>query len=565
MFKGATAVESTPSSPFTGVTADAPEAAKPEIGLVQGGVGGLEHGLHRASRGLLKTAEFMAGQPISNQVKKLHQWAVSKGMPSMAPTDEMMAKEEQFVKDAPWTANVGQVVGETIPEAATAFLGAPAAEKVASTVLPQFAQKLAPAIADVGLNAATSATFAPENKGEAAAWAAGGTAAGRALPGAVDLVKKGVSKASDYVVPGRSVTRQLTKHLGADEFADVAGAVKKGVASGDSMLPQTTAAMSDNVKMAGLESGARGRGLIDFSKHDEAVKAAAKSKLTSITSAADDVGKLTSEVGSVTAETERRLGNMPLGKGRKAAVVEALEGLKSNQKILGDDDAMSAVEKAIAKINDPNSNTLMLKVLSDKMGDEAKYAPIKNVLMEAAAERSKNISAASGELTKDIQGKLTAAQASRSLRGEYADQGRRLKDINELNLNRSLTRPGLDSDVVEEGAKLSDELRRSKLYDSSTAQKSVRGGPEVGDLAKLYFGFKTGGITLAADWAGKHLDKLTRVKMDAVARDPEEFLKLVTAKEARGAALEAWEKKVVSAIKAGGFIGGRVGSAIGKE
>jgi len=542
---------------------------KPKIGLVQGGVGGLEHGLHRASRGLLKSAEFMAGQPISNQVKKLHQWAVSKGMPSMAPTDEMMAKEEQFVKDAPWTANVGQVIGEAAPEMATAFLGAPAAEKVASTVLPKFAQKLAPAVADIGLNAATSATFAPEEKGKAAAWAAGGSAAGRALPHAVNYARKGATAAADFVVPSRSAAGRITKHMGdqADEVTDLA---RKGLASGDSMLPQTTAGLTGNTKVAGLEAGIPGRGLVDLSELRGKQAAAKAGALTKITEGGEHVGALTKEADDLASEGVERLRKMPLGKERKAGVVAGLESLKTTDEVIGNTHVQGAINRAQNAINDPNSSTLVLTELRRNLPKGKEFDSVRNVLMEAANERSKFIASAAEEGAGAIRDKATAAQASKSLRGEYLDEGRKLKDINELSLNKSLTAKGLDSDVVEQGAKLSDEVRRADLYKHTEGaptdiKKSLIQVATDNPLGAAVGTFLSGGKMAPVYGALKVRDHLTRKAVDEAVADPKTWVKIMGAKQARGATLEAWEKALYKTLRPATMAGSQAGQAIGEQ
>jgi hypothetical protein len=511
----------------------------------------------------------MAGQPISNQVKKLHQWAVSKGMPSMAPTDEMMAKEEQFVKDAPWTANVGQVIGEAAPEMATAFLGAPAAEKVASTVLPKFAQKLAPAVADIGLNAATSATFAPEEKGKAAAWAAGGSAAGRALPHAVNYARKGATAAADFVVPSRSAAGRITKHMGdqADEVTDLA---RKGLASGDSMLPQTTAGLTGNTKVAGLEAGIPGRGLVDLSELRGKQAAAKAGALTKITEGGEHVGALTKEADDLASEGVERLRKMPLGKERKAGVVAGLESLKTTDEVIGNTHVQGAINRAQNAINDPNSSTLVLTELRRNLPKGKEFDSVRNVLMEAANERSKFIASAAEEGAGAIRDKATAAQASKSLRGEYLDEGRKLKDINELSLNKSLTAKGLDSDVVEQGAKLSDEVRRANLYKNAEGaptdiKKSLIQVATDNPLGAAVGTFLSGGKMAPVYGALKVRDHLTRKAVDEAVADPKTWVKIMGAKQARGATLEAWEKALYKTLRPATMAGSQAGQAIGEQ
>lgn len=542
---------------------------KPQIGLVQGGVGGLEHGLHRASRGLLKTAEFMAGQPISNQVKKLHGWAVSKGMPSMAPTDEMMAKEEQFVKDAPWTANVGQVMGEAIPETAATFLGMPAAEKVAGAFLPKAAQKLAPAVADIGANTAAAATFAPENKGEAAAWAAGGSTAGRALPHAIDYARKGASKVADFVVPSRSAAGKISHHLGAEEFAQTGEAVREGLKKTGG-LPQTTAGLSDNAKMAGLERGAQGRGLVDLGKTREAQEAAKKSALTKLTSSADEVDTLAKEADRVTEEGVERLRKMPLGKERKAGVVAELESLKTTDEVIGSPVLQGAIKRAQSAINDPNSSTLVLTELRRNLPKGKEYDKVRDVLMNAANERSKFIASAAEEGAGAIKGQAQAAQASKGLRGEYLDEaGGKLKDINELSLNKSLTKPGLDEGVVKSGRELSDEVRRTNLYKTSEAPTELKkhwtSVLSTDPLGAAVGTFLSGGKMAPVYGALRVRDHLVKKAVDTAVADPKEFLRMFDAKKATGEALAVWEKKLARTLRAATMAGSQAGQAIGEQ
>jgi hypothetical protein len=513
--------------------------------------GGLKHSLDKSALGLEKSVKWAA-----NKLPGVN-WEVN------PENVENVQRGKEFVKGTGALSTVGEVGGDLLQGAAVGGAGALAG-----------AGRVLPAAVDIATQAGWGALTAPEDKGEAAAWGAGGAAAGRAIPHVVGALRKGAQMAGDYVVPARRAAGQLEKHLGKEGFTQAGEAVKKGLSSGDSVLPQTTAAMADNVKLAGLEKGARGRGLVDFSGHEAAVDAAKQTALTKLTGAADNVGSLSDEAASVVAEGKRRLRNMPLGVGRKQDVVGALDGLRATEEVISSPEAKGAIKKAIDAINDPNSSTLILTELRDEMASRAaknpKLEPIRQVLMEAANERSKNIASAAEEGAGAIKGQLQAAQASKKLRGEYLDQGAKLKDINELSLNKSLTRSGLDEDTVAGGRKLSDALRKGELYKTSAAPTEIDKGilgninPLTKLAAKASRAYASNGVSLATDVAQDILTHMSKKSLDEAVARPESFLKMVQAKQARGATLAAWEKNLAKSLRSATVAGGVAGREIGE-
>jgi hypothetical protein len=508
--------------------------------------GGLKHSLDKSALGLEKSVKWAANKVTGKN------WEVD------PENVQNVERGKDFVKNTGALSTVGEVGGDLLQGAAAGGLG---------NVVK--AGKYLPAAVDIASQAGWGALTAADNKGEAAAWGGGGAAAGRALPHAVNWARKGANAVGDFAMPGRSAAGRLTKHMGsqADEVTDLA---RKGLASGDSMLPQTTAGLTGNVKVAGLEAGIPGRGLVDLSDLRAKQAAAKSSALTKITAGGDKLDDLTREADTVASEGVERLRKMPLGKERKAGVVAGLESLKTTDEVIGNTHVQGAINRAQNAINDPNSSTLILTELRKNLPKGPEFDSVRNVLMEAANERSKFIASAAEEGAGAIRDKATAAQASKSLRGEYLDQGRKLKDINELSLNKSLTAKGLDSDVVEQGAKLSDEVRRANLYKNAEGahtdiKKNLLQVATDNPLGAAVAAFLSAGKTAPLHAALKVRDHLTRKAVDQAVADPKKWVEIMGAKQARGAALEAWEKALYKTLRPATVAGAVAGKEIGEE
>jgi len=524
--------------------------------------GGLKHSLDKSALGLEKSVKWAANKVTGKN------WEVD------PENVENVKRGEEFKKGTSAWTDVGEAGGDLIQGMAAGGAGAAATAGKLGSMLPAATARFAPAAVDIAANAGWGALTAPENKGESAAWGAGGAAAGRAVPHLVGALRKGAGMAADYVIPARRAAGQLEKHLGKEEFAQAGEAVKNRMAQGD-WIPQTTAGAADNAKLAGLEKGARGRNLVDFQPGDTARDAAKAHQIEHITRGADEAAGLTDEIAGVTAEGKRRLNNMPLGVERKRAVVDALDSLRADSDLMTNKETMGAVRHAINTINDPNANTLALTSLRDELTKRASKNPklesVRNVLMEAANERSKNIASAAEEGAGALKGQLQASQASSKLRGEYLDQGAKLKDINELSLNRSLTKPGLDEGTVAEGRQLSDALRRSELHKTTTAPTEIDKGilgninPLTKLAAKASRAYASHGVSLASDVVQDVLTHISKKRLDEAVAKPEVFLQMVQGKQARGETIKAWEKTLAKSLRGASVAGGVAGREIGEH
>jgi hypothetical protein len=146
-----------------------------EPGLVEQGLGGLKHSWDRAALGL-------------------------KGLVTdLTPEDKALLEQgESFVNQTGPASTVGQVAGDIgITAPAFAFGGAATQlPRVVSLInaLRKTSPKVAAALGlgtEVTGNAGISAALAPENRGEAAQWGAGGAVAGRVLSKALRGAKPG--------------------------------------------------------------------------------------------------------------------------------------------------------------------------------------------------------------------------------------------------------------------------------------------------------------------------------------------------------------------------------------
>lgn len=88
-------------------------------------------------------------------------------------------------------ATAGEVAGDLALSAIPVARGGQVLTKAIGAI-PKLA-RVAPAAGDVLANTAYSAATTPEDRGEAAAWGAGGTVVGRALPGAVSKLRKPIT------------------------------------------------------------------------------------------------------------------------------------------------------------------------------------------------------------------------------------------------------------------------------------------------------------------------------------------------------------------------------------
>ena len=581
MFKGVTAVEE-PSAPFKGVTAVAPASTGGATGEWGAGATGeweqdaptgaqiLKAGVQGARRtayGLKKTGEILGlNKPMAPEGM-----APSKDF-SLLPTEESMAAGEEDVKRA---GTQGKILAGGV-EAGIGMIPAvkgAQALNVAGKVLPKAVQFAVPAVADIAANAATGYALAPEDKGEAAAWSGGGAALGHVLPKGVDLARKGFNAAADFVMPGRSAAGKLSKYLGPEETEQAIAAVREGVKKTGG-LPQTTAGLADNAKLAGIERGIPGRGLVDLGKTRRAQEEAVQTGLTKLTSSAGDVDVLAKEAADISAEGAGRLNRMPLGRERKSAIVEALGEAGKTNEVIGNPEASSAVRQAIKAINNPDSSTGILTVLAEglekRVAANPKLAPIRDILMNAADERSKFIASSVKGAVGEAEGALRGAKASKVLRGEYLDEaGGKIKDISDLSLNRSLTKPGLSEDVVKGGRELSEEVRRANLYKNTELPteipKTVMERIAHDPVGAAVSGFFSGGKTVPLYAALRARDVLTKRAIDKAVADPVEFLRIFDAKKATGEALAVWEKKLARTMRPLATAGGAAGREIAGE
>jgi hypothetical protein len=512
--------------------------------------GGLKHSLDKSALGLEKSVKWAA-----NKIPGVN-WEVD------PENVENVQRGREFVKGTGALSTVGEVGGDILQGVAA---GGPASLVKGGAGL---VGKVLPAAVDIASQAGWGALTAPEDKGEAAALGGGGAAVGRVLPHAVSGARKAAGAVTDIVMPGRSAAGRIARHLGPEEYTRVGEAVKKGVEAGDSILPQTTAAMSDSTRLASLERGARGRGLVDLTKKNAATEAAKASQLTKLTGAAEGADDLAREADAVVAEGKRRLGNMPLGKERKAGIVAELESLKTRDEILGSTSAMSAVDQAIKAIDNPNSSTRILVELRENMGKNPKLQPVKDLLMEAANERSKSIASMAEEGASAIRGQAEAGMAAKKLRGEYLDEaGGSIKGINEMSLNKSLTKPGLSEDIVKGGRALSEEVRKSNLYKTAEGPTEIKSRLKSVDnpIAAAITSYTTGGWSAPVHLALGVRDHYTKKAVDKAIADPTEFLKIFNAKKASGEAIAVWEKKLAKTLRPMTIAGGVAGRELGEE
>lgn len=544
---------------------------------------GAVHGLNLASKGLTDTAQALTPEFVQKPFRALNQYATSKGFP-LTPTDETIAQGAAATEKAGGWGTTGKFLGQMAPEALTAPLAEAKLAVGAGKALPAALQYLAKPAAQIGANAATAATFAPEDKLGAAEGGAAGTVLGSALAKGVgkgyEYGKRAVGRAVEEVSPGSAATsaralRAIERTVGKSELERATGQLESPIPT---MLPQTTAAASGSNQLGAMERGARGRGGADFGAHDRAVDAASWSFLKGATPEADQLAGLQGQHTKLFNEGQKILDKLPFSKANRADVSKQLLDLRNSNLVTGDATGQSAraINTALEAIDNPNASLGVLAQLHSSLdGSNPGTARVKDVLKEMLDKRSK------GEFTNTLEGykatadAIQAAERSAALRGKF--MGPDNVPVTPRYSGESGTAtavPGIDSGPLRRAMapndpsnielnKLSDALRSHEIYKSPGAT-----GIKVGKAEDL----ATAGINTGPFWrlrgtikaAFGPLNDKTAQAVDEALLNPQKFLELVDARRAKQAALQPWEAKLEKIIRSGGQGGARIGSQTGQ-
>lgn len=538
--------------------------------VLEEALGGLKHSWDKSAIGLEKSvkglANFIPG--VNLQVDPENQENYERG--------------KEFVKGTGPTSSIAEFAGDT-------------AQGMAAGGGSLLTKTLA--------NAGWSALTAPENKGEAAAWGAGGTVGGHLLGQTIKGGQRLFNKAKAWSGIGDETGRALKAiegKVGVDEVARAAQQIDNPTPS---MLPRTTAAAAQSPQLGAVERGARTRTLSGkFLEHDKAVDRAAWDELKGATKGAEAVPYLEKLPGAIVGEAQENLNKIPLSKANRVEVSKNLRELRTHQDVLSDTSgvARKQIDSIIAVMDDPNAKLGALAHLRTNVGALEAFPgqnKIKGVLDTVADARSKGVHGEALESYGHAQEALKAGQAAKRLRGTFDVEGvprttnyqgeagvvssaagdiPSAPNMTSAPLRKALTTElekdigdvkYLNPDEVKKISQLSDQLRTREIYKPAEAPGSAAVG--MGPLE----GVASTALNAGPAWrmrgvlgtVFKGYDARTLAKVDEAMLDPQKFIAMVEAKAAKGVALEEWEKKAAQFIKSSSTVGGGVGSAIGKE
>ncbi len=419
---------------------------------------------------------------------------IGQGTPEEKEERELWKRSK---KDLGGWGTTGEIIGEgvaTLPVGGAVGSGA----KVLSKAVPALS-KVAPSgswralAARGGAEGAASNVLAGDGTVAERAEEGGtvGAVAGSVLPKAL----KGIGRVGRDVVTELSPSTNAATIRGAKALERTLGkdilerAVNQVENPTPSILPRTTAAMSNEPRLGALERGARNRGNVDFSPHDEAVSRVAWDEMKAATRQADDVEALRQGGSDIMAEGKDLMDKLPLSQDRRKAISQQVLELRNSNEMIANPKLARELDSVIAAMDNPNATLGVLPQLYWSLGREAgdsnTISKVRALLKNAADERSK------GQFTNMQSGygatmdQMSAAQAAKTMREKlvkdnipttnqyYGEAGvNAVPKMDSASLRRSMTREAGDAgglrelppDQVRHLNTLADQLRQHDLY-----------------------------------------------------------------------------------------------------
>lgn len=364
----------------------------------------------------------------------------------------------------------------------------------------------------------------------------------------------------------------LERTLGKDQLADVINQVENPVPS---LLPRTTAAMTQNPRMGALERGARSRGNVDFAPHDRAVAERSWDLTKQATRVADDLPVLERAPGEMMEQGKAILDKLPLSQDRRALIGRELVGLRNTNEVIANPALAREIDTAIAAMDNPDATLGVLPQLYWAMGREAGGSTaiqrardvIKNVADERSGGQFSNLQAGYGVAMDQLKG-AKAAQGIRdtfqnsqtgfpNTRQYFGDAGQgAVPVVDSTTLRRSINKaPGevteLPQGSLDRLGTLADQLRSHEIYQPAMSSGSTgvnKGGVEGIASAALNAGplWRLRGA-LGSVFGG--LNEKSQKAIDQALLDPQAFLNMVEAKRALSRPLEPWEATLEGVVR----------------
>ena len=479
----------------------------------------------------------------------------------------------------------GEMVGEgvaTLPVGGAVGLGG----KVLARAVPALA-KLAPgswtALAARGgaEGAASNVLAGPEDNGigeNATSGGLTGAVVGTLLPKTLKGAGRAVTGAVRELSPtNRGATSRaynaLERTLGKDELDRAINQVENPLPS---MLPRTTAASSSSARMGALERGARGRGNVDFSPHDEEVSRKAWSVLQGATDSADQVPGLQKGVQDIMSQGKALIDALPLSQKNRAVIAKELLAIRNGNEVIANPNLGREIDNALAALDNPEATLGVLPQLnwrlSKEAGDSTAMRNVQDVFKRVTDERSKNQFTNMQTGYGATMDQLKAAEAAQRLRGKFVDEtgfpsttqyygeagGNAVPKMESAPLRRAIgqeSRKGnvqlMDPDKVTEMGSLADQLRQHEIYKPALASGSagIDMGAGEGAASTALNASPIWRLRGALGSVFKGLNDATQKRVDQALLSPDDFLKMVDSRRALNKALEPWEAKLDSVLR----------------
>jgi len=546
------------------------------------------HGLQRASKGLLDTADTLLG-PVAIPFKGIHKALVEEaGMPSIYPTEQNLAAGEAATKAAglpgALAAGTTEAFSNVLPTKAAVTSLAPAA----SYYLPKAFQAAVPATSELLGNMVSGATMAPSGeKGQAAVASGLGTgfasAIGQGYQGLVGLGKKAAKTYLPEFMPTKAAATErasqaLQEKYGQEEFKRMGHEIDTQM--GPHMLPQTTASLTGSKPAAAYERGARTRPTFGANEFDESVNKAKGGIFQNITQNAENVPKLAPVPQAIHNKTQEALNKIPLDNKSADKITIGLDDMKKGVAFGSHPaDAKRASDWINTVLLNKNTTIGHLHQLRTNLNEsgmnpgvvEESRAMLKKVIDEATGGKLTATNLAAGQ-AKD---KLKAAQATQALRDRFTYAGKfKPEEITEKSLDTAMDVearksaadkfPYIDESMLGGLKSLSEASKKHELYKGAQGAPSIQPSEAESVLSA--------GLDAGSWWKFRKLvgtvfsgyKEATVKAADEAARHPDKFLEMVQAKRAAGQALEEWEKKMEGWVQKGTRAGGVAGAEGGK-
>ena len=396
----------------------------------------------------------------------------------------------------------------------------------------------------------------------------------KAITGTGRVLAKGATALSPTTKAAeRRAIDAIERTLGADEFARAVDQVENPLPS---QLPRTTAAMAQSPRMGALERGARARGTADFKSHDMEVDRVAWEALKNATPGADTVKFSEALPPTIMEQTQEALDKIAMSDKLRSKAGQKLIDLRTDQAVIASDVARKHVNDIMSILDNPDATLGALFHARTNVSSAAPFpgqSQIKNVLDDIVDSRTKGQLSDTLERYGHSKEALKAAQAAQRLRQAFDVEGvpktaqyqghsgvDAVPSMSSQPLRRALAQEVaqdagdvkyMDPETVRKLNELADQLRAREIY-----KPSEGGGAATMDMGSAE-GVASTALNAGPLWrmrgilgsAFKGLDDKTQAAADRALLNPDEFLRLVESKRARGEALAKWESALEVALR----------------